>query len=127
LAYYYDNDGVKRFDIYTDKNYIKMMNPLYYTDTWGRKVDWNAEMEKDPFYERMILTANGRTFFHYQRFSPYSLLNIRVSKEIRNSATISFYANNFLNLEGNSKNNVTGQKLGKNSPIYFGAEVKFRF
>jgi hypothetical protein len=52
------------------------------------------------------------------------MLNIRLSKEIGKWATVSFYANNFLNLRGRVRNTVTHYPNDRNTPLYFGAEVK---
>ena len=55
------------------------------------------------------------------------MLNLRLSKEIRRIATVSFYANNFLNLRGRVRNSVTHYPNDRNTPLYFGAEVKITF
>jgi hypothetical protein len=120
------------------------VNPDYYVDIYGTRhrfqaewadpdyvPEWVTEADRDKYknYYGDMIKAEPSNYFLYQRWSPYMLMNIRVTKEIKEKVTISFYANNFLNQEGNSKNSVTKISLKKNSstPIYFGAEVKFKF
>ena len=52
------------------------------------------------------------------------MLNLRLTKEFGKTATVSFYANNLLNLRGRVRNTVTHYPSDRNTPLYFGAEVK---
>ena len=100
------------------------VNPLYVMDRAGRVFPFTQEMALDPQYRNLILTTNTGTFYVRQSYPFYGMLNLRLSKEIGRVATVSFYANNFLNLRGRVKNTVTHYPNDRNTPLYFGAEVK---
>jgi hypothetical protein len=100
------------------------VNPLYIMDRAGRTLPFTSGMASDPQYRNLILTTNTETFYVRQTYPFYGMLNLRLSKEIGKMATVSFYANNFLNLRGRVKNSVTHYPNDRNTPLYFGAEVK---
>ena len=100
------------------------VNPLYIIDRAGRMQPFTDAMAADSAYRNLILTTNTETYYLRQGYPFYGMLNIRLSKEIRKVATVSFYANNFLNFRGRVRNSVTNYPTDKNTPIYFGAEVK---
>lgn len=126
LPYFYDENGrrVSGQEALDDTQHTKMINPLYIMDRNGGISAFTREMEQDPAYENLILTTNTANYYIRQSYPFYGMLNLRISKEIKKIATISFYANNFLNLRGRVTNSVTGYPADKNTPIYFGAEVK---
>ena len=100
------------------------VDPLYLMDRAGRLFPFTDEMARDPQYRNLILTTNTETFYVRQVYPFCGMLNLRLSKEIGRTATVSFYANNFLNLRGRVKNSVTHYPNDRNTPLYFGAEVK---
>ena len=124
--YFYDESGrrVSGEEALADTEHTKIINPLYLMDRTGCLLPFTQEMEQDPTYRNLLLTTNTGTYYLRQGYPFYGMLNIRLSKEVRKVATISFYANNFLNLRGRVANTVTGYASDKNTPIYFGAEVK---
>lgn len=125
-VYYYEGTArVSGQAAADDKTHIKRVNPLYIMDRSGNISAFTREMENDPEYEDLIITTNTSTYYIKSGYPFYGLLNIRVSKEIKKIATVSFYANNFLNLRGRVRNTITNYAQDKNSKIYFGAEVKF--
>lgn len=126
LPYYYDESG-KRISgdaALNDTEHTKMVSPLSIMDYSGNIIPFTQEMEQDPQYRNLILNSNISSFYLKQSYPFYGMLNIRITKEIKKIATISFYANNFLNIKGRVNNSVTGYPADKNTPIYFGAEVK---
>ena len=100
------------------------VSPLYIMDRAGRTMPFTEEMAQDPQYRNLILTTNTDTYYVRQGYPFYGMLNLRLSKEIGKWATVSFYANNFLNLRGRVRNTVTHYPNDRNTPLYFGAEVK---
>ncbi len=100
------------------------VNPLYIMDRAGRVQPFTREMQADPQYRNLILTTNTETYYVKQSYPFYGMLNLRLSKEIGKVATVSFYANNILNLRGRVRNSVTHYPNDRNTPLYFGAEVK---
>ena len=100
------------------------VNPLYIMDRAGSIYPFTDEMAADPQYRNLILTTNTGTYYVKQGYPFYGMLNLRLSKEIGRWATVSFYANNVLNLRGRVRNTVTHYPNDRNTPLYFGAEVK---
>lgn len=125
LPYYYNDSGnrVSGAAVLTDTEHTKYISPLYIMGRDGQIVRFTQLMEQDPAYRNLLLTTNTATYYLKQSFPFYSMLNLRLTKEMK-GATISFYANNFLNMKGRVRNSVTGYPSDKNTPIYFGAEVK---
>lgn len=124
--YFYNEHGnrVSGQAALQDVTHTKYVNPLYVMDRTGNTVPFTRAMEQDPAYRNLILSTNTGTYYLTQGYPPYGMLNLRLTKEMK-WATVSFYANNFLNLKGRVKNSVTGYPADKNTPIYFGAEIKF--
>ena len=110
--------------LYYEKDGTLCVNPLYIIDRKDRMIPFTEEMAADPQYRNLILTTNTSTFYVRQSYPFYGMLNLRLSKELGKWATVSFYANNFLNFRGRVKNSVTGYPNDRNTPLYFGAEVK---
>ena len=98
--------------------------PLYYKDRAGRIFPFERAMASDPLMRNLILTTSTDTYYLRQNYPFYGMLNLRLTKEIGRTATVSFYANNFLNLRGRVRNSVTHYPNDRNTPLYFGAEVK---
>lgn len=98
--------------------------PVYYKDRADRIFPFERSMAADPQFRNLILTTNTDTYYVRQAYPFYGMLNLRLSKEVGRLATVSFYANNFLNLRGRVRNSVTHYPNDRNTPLYFGAEVK---
>lgn len=126
LPYFYNenNERISGAEAMEDREHTKLINPLYIMNRAGEMIPFTQEMERDPAYHDLILSTNTGTYYVKQGFPFYGMLNLRITKEIKDIATFSFYANNFLNLRGRVKNNVTGYPSDRNTPIYFGAEIK---
>ena len=126
LPYYYTDAGnrISGAAALADTEHAKLINPVSIMDRTGTVTPFTREMERDPRYRDLVLSTNTATYYLTQGYPPYGTLNLRLTKEMK-WATVSFYANNFLNLKGRVKNSVTGYPADKNPPIYFGAEVKF--
>lgn len=124
--YFYDDSGnrISGEAALTDTGHTKFINPLYIMDREGKIIPFTQEMEREAQYENLILTTNTANYYLRQSYPFYGMLNIRLTKEFRKLVTVSFYANNFLNIRGRVYNSVTNYPSDKNTPIYFGAEVK---
>lgn len=125
LPYYYNETGnrVSGPDVLKDTEHTKYIAPLFIMGRDGRVVRFSQIMEQDPIYRNLILSTNTATYYLTQGYPFYSMFNLRLTKEMK-GATISFYANNFLNMKGRVRNTVTGYPSDKNTPLYFGAEIK---
>jgi hypothetical protein len=127
-TYYYDANNVRHSgeEVYSDDKYVKRLNPMYLVDMNGNTIPFTQSMELDTKYQELILRSNVGNSMLKQRYSPYALFNIRLTKEIKNRMTVSFFANNFLSIIGNQKNYVTNTYIERNPSMYFGAEIKVK-
>lgn len=69
-------------------------------------------------------------FYHADRISPYFSMNVSVTKEIRDIASISFYANNFFNNMMQLYSSRSREYLSSNSFVpsfYYGLTIRFKF
>lgn len=123
--YYYNEAGNKVIGepVLMDPTHTKYISPLYIMDRKGDIINFTQAMERDEAYRDLILTTNTATYYLRQSYPFYSMFNMRLTKEIKN-ATFSFYANNFLDMKGRVRNSVTRYPSDRNTPLYFGAEVK---
>jgi outer membrane receptor protein involved in Fe transport len=67
-------------------------------------------------------------YFVQRKFTPYYQINLRLTKELSNNIDFSFYANNLTNYQPLVQ--IIGLKEAyarKNSPLYFGAEIRIKF
>ena len=92
-------------------------------DRKGNIIPFTQKMERDASYRDLILSTNTATYYLRGSYPFYAMFNIRMTKEVK-GATISFYANNFLDMKGRVLNSVTRYPSDRNTPLYFGAEVK---
>ncbi len=75
----------------------------------------------------MLRKSSDQSWYYLTNgYKPYFMANIRVTKELGNYATLSFYANNFTNSTPRMVNKArpNASPAQKNTPIYFGAELK---
>ena len=94
-------------------------------DLSGNVIPFTQEMENDIRYRELIGTTNKATYYQGSRYPVYGILNVRLTKEIGKWASISFYANNFLNFDQLVTEKISRTAYARNLPFYFGAEVKF--
>lgn len=125
-TYYYDDKGSRYSGkwAYSDDRWTKRVNPLYIMDLSGNIIPFTQEMENDVRYRELIGTTNKESYYLGSRYPVYGILNIRLTKEIGRWAAVSFYANNFLNLDKLVKEKISGTAFARNLPFYFGAEVR---
>lgn len=93
-------------------------------DLNGNIIPFTQDMENDVRYRELIGTTNKESYYLGARYPVYGILNVRLTKEIGKRAAVSFYANNFLNLDQLVTEKLSGTAYARNLPFYFGAEVK---
>ena len=125
--YFGDFDKQKNYEImYRDPDYYMDINGTvrpfsdYYTTT-------DADLKRR--LSMLILSKDETYYFQESGTKPYFMANLRITKEIGNNAALSFYANNFTNSTPVMKQKNRPDAVGarKNTPIYFGAEIKLTF
>lgn len=135
-SYIEDQDGKPIYDDFSNKNVLQDIyrDPTYYIGFDGNRHPFSDfHTTNDPVLKtRLALlreTTNKSYYFLSNGYRPYMMANVRLTKEIGNNISLSFYANNFTNytpiLKSKARPNAIGERL--NTDIYFGAEVKFKF
>ena len=131
-AYFFDEEGNRRTDVWNNQTATVYVNPVKFRDHNGVVHDFTDYHENNPHYAQLRLTSSAANFLR-ERWSPYGMINLRVTKEINRHASISFFANNVLNLEGRATSRLTGQQMARvtgfplHTQLQFGAEVRLRF
>ena len=86
-------------------------------------VSRNELMRNDPNFSYMYETLSD-TRFLVEKYVPYAIFNLNVTKEIRDIMTASFYVNNFTNTRILHKNTASTGYTELGIPIFFGFELK---
>lgn len=134
--YYLDENGNRVFEDFskeiTDKQFYR--DPVAYVDFEGVVRPFSDYYTtEDPALKARLATmriTDSKSYnFAVNSYNPYFMANLRVTKEIGNIASISFYANNFTNSKPIMKNSAQPNTIGyrKNTDIYFGAELRLTF
>ena len=135
-SYIEDENGKPIYGDYSNKNVLQDIyrDPIYYIDFDGVKHPFSDfHTTNDPALKTRLSLLRETTNFSYYflttGYKPYMMANVRLTKEIGDNTSLSFYANNFTNytpiLKNKARPNYVGARL--NSDIYFGAELKFKF
>ncbi|MDD2246093.1 MAG: carboxypeptidase-like regulatory domain-containing protein [Proteiniphilum sp.] len=135
-SYIEDQNGKPIYDDFSNKNVMQDIyrDPTYYIGFDGNRHPFSDfHTTNDPVLKtRLALlreTTNHSYYFLPTGYKPYMMANIRLTKEIGDNTSLSFYANNFTNYTPIKKDKARPNAIGTrlNSEIYFGAEVKFKF
>lgn len=135
-VYKLNGAGTRYFgDFDKQKNYeIMYRDPDFYMDLNGTVrpfSDYYTTTDNDlkRRLAMLILSEDETYYFQDSGTKPYFMANLRITKEIGNNAALSFYANNFTNSTPIMKQKNRPDAVGgrKNTPIYFGAEIKLTF
>ena len=116
-----------------DNAYTIYKDPVYYMDASGADPNqWHKYTEdsaNDPELSKLrtSLSTTNVTAFVKNSYGPYFMANLRITKEIGDAASVSFYCQNFTNskplkFQGS---NLTYRRM--NTDIYFGAELRLKF
>lgn len=131
-----DGSGNAVYGDYNNKSTLKSLyrDPIAYMDKNGTiKSFSDFHTTSDQDLKRRLsllrLATNNSFYFLESGFNPYFMANIRVTKELGDIASLSFYANNFTNSRPNMRDKARPNIVSalRNSPIYFGAELKITF
>ncbi|MEN6618516.1 MAG: TonB-dependent receptor [Rikenellaceae bacterium] len=129
-------NGEPVYGDYNNKNNLSVLyrDPVAYMDHNGVVrpfSDYYTTTDQDLKTRLNLLRKSTDQSYYFKEtgYNPYFMANIRITKEIRDIATLSFYANNFTNSTPKLKNKARQNDVGRrmNTPIYFGAELKITF
>lgn len=130
IPYVYVTRDKERIDVdnvysYTGEGIRKNVAPVGYIDKEGNYYDWNPDNYLTPPYYKMVRTYHD--FYFLPEIYPVAFqFNIKLTKEFTNNLTLAFTANNFLNIRPYHKLKRTAGYIQRNTPLYFGAELKLR-
>lgn len=119
--YMKDADG----NIAEDATHTKYINPAFYMDTQGEIHRFTPELAGNPLFSNMVQQHFSRRFLA-NSYSPYFLLNLRVSKEFGQHLSVAFYANNFAGMNPKRYRDSFDQYMQMNPPAFFGAELQIK-
>lgn len=134
--YTLDQSGKPVYGEYNNKNNTSILyrDPVAYMDHNGVVRPFSDYYSTTDQNLRTRLNtlrkATDQSYYYLKSgYDPYFMANIRVTKELGNLASLSFYANNFTNSNPKLKNKARANDPGfrVNTPIYFGAELKITF
>lgn len=135
-VYKLDGSGNPVYGDYNGKynNYILYRDPVSYLDMQGNYrsfQDYYTTTDSALKLRLGMLRKSTDVSYYFLKTSyyPYMMANIRITKELGDLASFSFYANNFTNSTPIMRNNARPEAPGMrvNLPIYFGAELKLTF
>ncbi len=137
----YDDGNIYTLDgsgnpVYGDYNKKSNLSPLYRDPVFYMDHSGNIRPFSDYYsttdadlkrrLEMMRKSTDLSYYFLATGYNPYFMANIRITKELGNMASLSFYANNFTNSTPRMINKArpNANPVTRNTPIYFGAELK---
>lgn len=103
----------------------KYQDPVYYMDTQGNTHPFTSGMANDPAYKAMVKTYYSGTFLK-NKYSPYFLLNLRMTKKVGQNIGLTFFANNLAGMNPKKYHASTGQYVIMNVPSFFGLELQIK-
>ncbi len=115
-------------DLYTDVEQIKYLDPVGYFDKQMNYHPFVRELATLKPLSDLIRSYVDPRYFVQRKYTPYFQINLRLTKEVSNNIDFSFYANNLTNYQPLVR--IIGLKEAyarKNSPLYFGAEMRIKF
>jgi outer membrane receptor protein involved in Fe transport len=114
--------------IWYDKYYFPKYDeaPMYLVYPDGSTAKFTDEMRTQAEYVRFV-NEKSDNYYLQEIMPPLLLTNFRLSKEISQTARLSFYVNNFVNYRPIYEFTRSGSYLRRNPSVYFGAELRIRF
>ncbi|MDP3451687.1 MAG: TonB-dependent receptor [Bacteroidales bacterium] len=131
--YIEDATGKPIYGNYNNQSNLAVLyrDPVAYMDHNGTIrpfSDYHTTTDADLKRRLEMLRKSTDNSYYYltNGYKPYFMANIRVTKELGDLATLSFYANNFTNSTPRMTNKArpNANPVVRNTPIYFGAELK---
>ncbi len=132
---YEDEDGnpliyteVPVDNVYEDRTQIKYINPMGYYDLTGTYYVFDPATAVSKPYSDLKDRLGNPYYFVQRTYPPVFQLNLRMTKELSDGASLSFYVNNITNYKPLQKiGGLINSYVRRNQSIYFGAELKLKF
>jgi len=106
----------KEYDVFTK----------YLSYKTGRMEDlvWSEAVLSDPEFSYLVNEHGDSVRYITEKYTPYFLFNLNLTKEIGDIMTASFYVNNVFNSRPLYRLKRSGAKVEMGIPIFFGFELK---
>lgn len=128
-VYYYNESGERVYggDAYDNMSITRYVDPIAFVDKDGVTHQWKDEYAQDAKYSIMISRISSN-YYYVEEILPTAVqFNLRLTKEFAQSMELSFMANNFLKMNPYQLSNKTSLFVRRNTELYFGAELKYKF
>ena len=128
IPYIIDTEGnrITGSGVYTNTDYQKLVNPVGYMDNKGNIHPFLQSAESEPIFDALIKTDQPKLYIE-ESYPATLQVNMRLSKDIGKNMSLSFFANNVFNHRPLVKLDISDSYIRRNSPFYFGAELKMKF
>lgn len=110
----------------TSENGRLYINPEGFLDRDGKINIWKPEYNTQAPYSTMV-NKMGESYRTVEAYPIDVILNFRLTKEFGDHLSLSFIANNFLNIKKYYKLAKTAGYINITLPIYYGAELSVKF
>lgn len=127
VPYMYDENGnkVTGETVYSDSENNKYVNPIAFMDKEGNIVEFSDGFESEDIYNSLILSKHPRRYLN-ESLPTVVQINLRLSKDIGDNMNLSFFANNVFSNMPLTRYRRSDTYFRRNSPFYFGAELKLK-
>lgn len=113
--------------IYDDNIQKKYLYPQYYVDFGNNKqvFDVNNQANVLPFSNLINIFMPG--YFLQESYPPVVQFNARLNRQVGKNLGIAIFANNIFNYLRYDISKRSGSYYRRNTPLYFGSEIKWSF
>ena len=110
-----------------DGNSYTAIRPVQYMDENGAVHDFTDVEAADPQFANLILKSGNAYTFTQDGYGAYFSANLSVTKEIGDSVSLSFFANNFTNSRMSVTSLANGMSAVFTPAFYYGLTCRIKF
>ena len=110
-----------------DGNSYTAIRPVQYMDENGAVHDFTDVEAADPQFANLILKSGNAYTFAQDGYGAYFSANLSVTKEIGDSVSLSFFANNFTNSRMSVTSLANGVSAVFTPAFYYGLTCRIKF
>lgn len=111
--------------IQKQKTIVNNQYPTGYIDTEGNKYSLTSEQAHSDEYAYLVKQYDETYFYESDKPAIWNM-SLKLTKELKNDMSFSFYANNMFMNHPKYMNYKTGEIEKLNSSLFFGAELNFK-
>lgn len=104
---------------------LETITPVYWSTADGIRHPYTeAEQENGDFY--YLTNLIHKEAFKQNSYKPYGLINVRISKEFTRYVTLSFFANNLVDMRPPRWQDTSSLYISQNPAPFFGLEMQIK-